>query len=570
MKIKFLSFVAVACMFSSCLPEDLYKNEDNTEKKDVSAFSNFSSVKVNFQSEGEFVSIFFNNSHADDGAIADPYLSGRTPIQTELSVPNHVDSLVVIVGGKLRTYAADEAIRLGIHDFTETKSSIKTNTGLNYKKIVDLVNNTYFPEMKYNLKREELYKCTDLSIDENLSGKEFEVAEVFVTYLSDGFFSRSGQYGKLWAYTYDKNKRDRLTLSDCTFYGFDANGDGNADEVAYADISQIKDGLTAEAEGAKPIFWSKEEQPKSDRGDYSTLKIGKFKKGMAIGFVFKGHNEKCQFSTPELNTSDYLNYTLAYKDGGADFQIKKRAANGFVYNLELEDKVFVNILGMENRTPNFRGYDGDYNDMLCYVHSNPLEALKPDENLKDPEEGAGDYTREKGLYLFEDNYPKEGDYDFNDVVISYEIRDYFKKNEKKVAVQVLARGGNKPNQFGFKVRGKSEVLIDDITGYVNVGTDEFSPANYSEVYRATFRGDIKPFLYNGVNYIYDDSYFNEGDYPYVLIIPSFGKADDYFNWCINSKRIDEVYNFKAPRAADWYLEPVNKEAVVKRAVAGDK
>ena len=38
---------------------------------------------------------------------------------------------------------------------------------------------------------------------------------------------------------------------------------------------------------------------------------------------------------------------------------------------------------MENRCPNYRAYDGDYNDMLCLIESNPV-AIEPAEPVTPP------------------------------------------------------------------------------------------------------------------------------------------------------------------------------------------
>ncbi len=67
----------------------------------------------------------------------------------------------------------------------------------------------------------------------------------------------------------------------------------------------------------------------------------------------------------------------------------------------------------------FRSYDGDYNDMLCLIETNPI-TIEPEEPITPP--SVTEYSTKKGYYLlFEDNYPYQGDFDFNDVVIEYKI-----------------------------------------------------------------------------------------------------------------------------------------------------
>ena len=78
------------------------------------------------------------------------------------------------------------------------------------------------------------------------------------------------------------------------------------------------------------------------------------------------------------------------------------------------------------------------------IESNP-RTIAPGEEVeignsgnKDPEEIA--CKTSVGLYLFEDNYPYRGDFDFNDAVVQYEIRDYYqsKNRAKQITVQLMA------------------------------------------------------------------------------------------------------------------------------------
>ena len=68
------------------------------------------------------------------------------------------------------------------------------------------------------------------------------------------------------------------------------------------------------------------------------------------------------------------------------------------------------------------------------IESNP-RTIAPGEEVeignsgnKDPEEIA--CKTSVGLYLFEDNYPYRGDFDFNDAVVQYEIRDYYQSKNR--------------------------------------------------------------------------------------------------------------------------------------------
>ncbi len=62
--------------------------------------------------------------------------------------------------------------------------------------------------------------------------------------------------------------------------------------------------------------------------------------------------------------------------------------------------------------------DSDYNDVAFIISSNPIKAIEiPD--APDPGDDRTGTNTYKGLLGFEDNWPRQGDYDMNDVVIKY-------------------------------------------------------------------------------------------------------------------------------------------------------
>lgn len=76
--------------------------------------------------------------------------------------------------------------------------------------------------------------------------------------------------------------------------------------------------------------------------------------------------------------------------------------------------------------------DSDYNDIKFNVWSNPIEAIKdPDLPDVEPNDDEVEYSKKyQGIIAFEDNWPKKGDYDLNDVIIKYNsILNFNSKNE---------------------------------------------------------------------------------------------------------------------------------------------
>ena len=75
--------------------------------------------------------------------------------------------------------------------------------------------------------------------------------------------------------------------------------------------------------------------------------------------------------------------------------------------------------------------DQDYNDVQFNVWSNPIEAIAPDVPEVKPGEDDDAYTvTYKGIVAYEDNWPHQGDYDLNDVIVKYNsVLTYNAKNQ---------------------------------------------------------------------------------------------------------------------------------------------
>ena len=97
--------------------------------------------------------------------------------------------------------------------------------------------------------------------------------------------------------------------------------------------------------------------------------------------------------------------------------------------------------------------DSDYNDLAFVIQSNPIRAIvvppaaKPDDRL-----GTDMY---RGLLGFEDNWPNQGDYDMNDVVMKYVSNiDYnFSNNVIGITDKFTLSwtGANYRNGFAYEV-----------------------------------------------------------------------------------------------------------------------
>ncbi|NDV80587.1 LruC domain-containing protein [Bacteroides sp. 51] len=132
-----------------------------------------------------------------------------------------------------------------------------------------------------------------------------------------------------------------------------------------------------------------------------------------------------------------------------------------VFDAGTEAKPFV-CVGFEDdyRRNNYPAADEDFNDLIFHVLTDPIDAIKPVEPIPSEEEDVETTVNKKGILAFEDNWPSEGDYDLNDVVMRYSSKAtltckpgeqvaYMTKLEDRFSL--IHTGADLPNKFGFKV-----------------------------------------------------------------------------------------------------------------------
>ena len=112
------------------------------------------------------------------------------------------------------------------------------------------------------------------------------------------------------------------------------------------------------------------------------------------GWVNAKANGNMFYSTKSLN-SDKISHT-------AIFAAKNKAGDR------------VNVITMED----WKNGENDYNDVAFVISSNPIAAIEvPDVPNPGDRQGTEMYS---GVLGFEDNWPEQGDYDLNDVVMKYQ------------------------------------------------------------------------------------------------------------------------------------------------------
>lgn len=144
------------------------------------------------------------------------------------------------------------------------------------------------------------------------------------------------------------------------------------------------------------------------------------------------------------------------------------------------------INGFEDQTRS-TGSDNDFNDLIFYATANPWTNVdvtgvppitpKTDCDNDGVSDDADDFPCDAsrairntytGTLAYEDLWPSQGDYDFNDMVIDYEVDHILDGNNKLVSVEadwtVRAVGAGFKNGFGFEFENLSPNAISSITG----------------------------------------------------------------------------------------------------------
>ena len=118
------------------------------------------------------------------------------------------------------------------------------------------------------------------------------------------------------------------------------------------------------------------------------------------------------------------------------------------------------------------GGDNDYRDVLFYLNSTPEEAIyDPNKPTTDPDEEYPPLESDplEGTLVFEDLWPSQGDYDMNDVVLTYHTVFTTDKDNKITGIKdiftPIHSGGVLKSAFGYQLdmdkNNISNVKIDN-------------------------------------------------------------------------------------------------------------
>lgn len=219
------------------------------------------------------------------------------------------------------------------------------------------------------------------------------------------------------------------------------------------------------------------------------IKLGKIAKGKSIGFILI---QDAWESTRDGYTVDTDNQKF-YSHSGLNPESSLSKHSVMVY--DSEHKLFV--MGFEDlnrEKPAENGglaSDNDFNDLVIYITSNPVDGISTDgvpqidinvdtdndgvyddqdEYPTDPSKAYTTYYPSRdgwSTLAFEDNWPKTGDYDLNDLVVNsrYTLVSNAANQvvELKATYDVAAAGAANKNGFGVEFPF-APAMVSEVTG----------------------------------------------------------------------------------------------------------
>lgn len=213
------------------------------------------------------------------------------------------------------------------------------------------------------------------------------------------------------------------------------------------------------------------------------VKLGNFSAGTSIGFVLISSGWNSSLKTFNPNNTKYYSYSPFNPESSSSLQTHSILLNYGKENLF--------IVGFEDLPRDNSGTDHDFNDVIIYATATTAGAISPenvslvsspkdtdgdgvldmdDEFVNDPDKAFISYfpsASTKGTLAFEDNWPKRGDYDMNDLVVNYRYAYVSNANNKVVEMignySVVAAWAQNHNGFGVQLPF-AQNLVKSITG----------------------------------------------------------------------------------------------------------
>jgi len=207
------------------------------------------------------------------------------------------------------------------------------------------------------------------------------------------------------------------------------------------------------------------------------VKLGTFEGGKTISWVL--------FQQGWVGTGVNVNATKFYSN--IAFNTMETDPTKRQHTVQLLDIGRERLLNAFEDQTRSTGSDNDFNDLVFYVTANPWENVNtgnippvtPEDDCDN--DGVSDESDDfpcdasravrntfTGTLAYEDLWPSQGDYDFNDMVVDYEIDHILNGNNLLVEVEadwtIRAVGAGFDNGFGWAFDGVAPGLIQSVSG----------------------------------------------------------------------------------------------------------
>lgn len=196
-------------------------------------------------------------------------------------------------------------------------------------------------------------------------------------------------------------------------------------------------------------------------------------------------------------TTNLANGNTGIQTGSTFYSLPALNSDGYQHNVIYFDKTSQTaVIGFEDTSISPATSDKDFNDVVFAITANPITAINTsglplivqttetdtdgdgvldvnDKYPNDPQRAYDVYypTSGTGTLAFEDNWPNQGDYDFNDLVIGYQYHQvtntYGAIKDVKAAYTVEAVGANYKNGFAVQF-GTGPGNVESVSGQVNL------------------------------------------------------------------------------------------------------
>jgi LruC domain-containing protein len=238
-----------------------------------------------------------------------------------------------------------------------------------------------------------------------------------------------------------------------------------------------------------------------------TLALGRFPGGTRLGFFVASGGFNTTTGVDTTLRASSLFYTLQGLNPEANTALRPHTV--LLYDSPTQSAV----LGMEDINRVSTSCDQDFNDILFVVTANPPEALSgttltklppvtdrdkdgvadtDDAYPDDPARAFDEYLPSRGTWgtlAYEDQWPTQGDYDMNDLVVLYQYHLVTDANravkDVDAGFRIAARGAGNHNGFGLRLPGVSAGQVQAAT--LQVGTAAATAVTSESASEAVFR-----------------------------------------------------------------------------------